>query len=217
MNTFPADELENLAALAALDLLDEAELTAFESMAENDAEAQALLSRHRQTAAMLLDAAKPLQPPPILRDRLLARLPGAAQTVRPNEFSLQPGIWIVRSGEQPWEETGIPGIRRKRLHFDAKRQYASNLVSMKAGSVYPKHWHADLEELYMLSGEVRLSGQTLGIGDYCRADPGTFHDPVIATTDCVFIAFASSKDQVVSPMAFGHWLSHKLRRFVLRN
>lgn len=217
MNTFPADELETLAALAALDLLDEAERAGFASLAEQDAEAEALLARHRQTAEALLDAVRPLQPPPRLRDRLLARLPGSAQANRSGEFPLQPGIWIVRSGEQPWEETGLPGIRRKRLHFDAKRQYASNLVSMKAGSVYPKHWHADLEELYMLSGEVRLSGLTLGVGDYCRSDPGTFHDPVVATSDCVFIAFASVKDQVVSPLAFGQWLAHKLTRLARRD
>jgi quercetin dioxygenase-like cupin family protein len=217
MNDSPADELETLAALAALESLDEAQRTALESFAEHNAEAKVLLARHRQTAAALLDAAKPLQPPPVLRDRLLARLPSAGQANRPGEFPLKPGIWIMRSGKQAWEETGIPGIRRKRLHFDAKRQHSSNLVSMKAGSVYPKHWHADLEELYMLSGEVRLSGQTLGVGDYCRADPGTIHDPVVATSDCLFIAFTSSKDQILSPLAFGQWLAHKLTRFARRD
>lgn len=204
MNTLSPDDLETLAALAALDWLAEAERAALE------AGAPASLPRHLETAAALLEAAPPRQPPPALRERLLARLPGAAGAA---EFLLAEGIVIIRSGRKPWEETGFPGIRRKRLYFDERRRYASNLVSMRAGSVYPRHWHADLEELYMLSGEVRLGGHTLGPGDYCRADPGTVHAPVVAESDCVFVAMSSAKDQILSPLAIGQWLAGRLARW----
>lgn len=211
-----SDELETLAALNALGLLDEAERLAFESLAEAGGEAHRLAQRSGKTAEALLEAARPLQPPPALRERLLARLPGATQASRTGETVLEPGILLVRSGQKPWQETGIPGIRRKLLHFDPERNYASNLVSMKAGSVYPRHWHADLEELYMLSGQVTLGGHTLGVGDYCRAEPGTIHASVTATSDCVFIAFASSKNQILSPSSFIVWLAQKMTRFVRR-
>lgn len=204
MNTPLPDELESVAVLHALGLLEEAERREFESLAEADGEVKALASKHGRTAAVLLEAANPRRPAPALRERLLARLPGAAQQAsRPGEILLGPGILLVRSQKKPWEETGIPGIRRKLLHLDTERNYASNLVSMEAGSVYPSHWHADIEELYMLSGQVILSGHALDAGDYCRAEPGTVHDPVVAASDCVFIAFVSTKNQMLRPSAAG--------------
>jgi anti-sigma factor ChrR (cupin superfamily) len=77
------------------------------------------------------------------------------------------------------------------LYVDKVRNYVSNLISMTAGTIYPRHRHADLEELFMLSGEIRLSGHRLKFGDYCRAEPGTIHEEVVATSDCMFIALAS--------------------------
>lgn len=213
MNTPLPDDLPTLAALHALGLLEGPEQSTFEALAATDGEAQALASRHGQTAAALLEAASPAPPPPALREQLLARLSGAAQAAQPAEIVLEPGILLVRSQQKPWEETGIPGIRRKRLHFDPERKFASNLVSMAAGSVYPRHWHADLEELYMLAGQVTLHGHALGVGDYCRAEPGTIHDSVVATSDCVFIAFASTKNQTLSPASFTVWLAHRLTRW----
>ncbi len=213
MNTPLPDDLPTLAALHALGLLEEPEQSAFESQARTDGAAQALAAKHGQTAAALLEAASPMPPPPALRERLLARLPGAAQPAQSAEMVLEPGILLVRSQQKPWEETGIPGIRRKRLHFDPERKFASNLVSMAAGSVYPRHWHADLEELYMLAGQVILHGHTLGVGDYCRAEPGTIHAPAVAVSDCVFIAFASTKNQTLSPASFAVWLAHRLTRW----
>jgi anti-sigma factor ChrR (cupin superfamily) len=217
MNTPPSDdELQTLAALNALGLLDKTEQEAFARLTEADRAAQAWAERHTQTASALLEAARPQAPSPALRERMLALLPNVAATAGIGESELAPGIMIVRNEEKPWQETGIPGIRRKLLHFDPKRKFSSNLVSMKAGSVYPSHWHADLEELFMLSGQVTLSGHKLTAGDYCRAEPGTIHASVIATSDCVFIALASSKNQFLAPASMMVWLGHKLKNWVSR-
>jgi hypothetical protein len=47
----------------------------------------------------------------------------------------------------------------------------------------------------MVSGEVMISGHRLKSGDYCRAETGTFHDEVMAETDCMFIALASQDNE----------------------
>jgi len=201
MNTPLPDEFESLAALHALGLLEGPQAHEFEAQAA-DGEAKTQALRYRQTAADLLEVASPRQPPPSLRERLLARLPGGGKPAAPpGEIDLGPGILLVRGQQKPWEETGIPGIRRKTLHFDAGRNYASNLVSMAAGSVYPRHWHSDIEELYLLSGQVRLNGHLLDVGDYCRAEPGSVHEDVVAASDCVFIALASANNEFRRPAA----------------
>jgi len=193
--SYLTDDRESAAALYALGLLEGEEPRILECLAETDAELQALMMRHCRGAEWLLEAPASKTPPPTLRDRLLARLPGKARPAQVSDLLIAPGILLVKGGDKPWQETGIPGIRHKLLHFDAERDYASNLVSMKAGSVYPAHRHADIEELFMLSGEAKLGPHSFGIGDYCRAEAGTFHDPVIAETDCVFIALASGRNE----------------------
>ena len=194
------EELQELAALYALGLLEETQRPAFESRLAEDREAAALALKYRQASEALLESVPAVTPPPGVRERLLARLPGGSgESLKPEEFFLSPGILLVRGQQKPWEETGIPGIRRKTLFHDPERNYASSLVSMSVGSVLPRHLHADIEELYMLSGQVRLSGQTLRMGDYCRADPGSLHDEVVAESDCVFIAMASTRNDYRLP------------------
>ena len=196
MSPSDPDQTQELAALYALGLLEGPQRSAFESRMAEDGEADALAAKYRQATEALLECVPAREPPPGLRAQMLARLPGGAKpSLQPEEIFLGPGILLVRGQQKPWEETGIPGIRRKTLFYDPPRNYASNLVSMRAGSVFPSHWHADLEELYMLSGQVRLSGHTLSVGDYCRAEPGSLHGEVVAESDCVFIALASTKNE----------------------
>jgi anti-sigma factor ChrR (cupin superfamily) len=62
-----------------------------------------------------------------------------------------------------------------------------SLYRMKAGCVYPGHRHDGLEELYLLSGTLLVEGLQLNAGDYCRAELGSSHAPIVALTDCEFL------------------------------
>jgi hypothetical protein len=46
---------------------------------------------------------------------------------------------------------------------------------MDAGAHYPSHSHAEIEELFMLSGDLHVEGQLMRSGDYCRGDSGSVH------------------------------------------
>ena len=72
------------------------------------------------------------------------------------------------------------------------------LVRMEPGIRYPAHRHVDLEELYILEGDLRVQGVTMRPGDYCRADAGTVHDEVSTEKGAVFIVMSSELDK---PMA----------------
>ncbi len=110
-------------------------------------------------------------------------------------IDLAPGILLVRAGRLAWRETGVAGIRYKPLFVDARRRYASSLVTMAPGATYPRHRHAQTEELFMLAGDMRLDGHVLQSGDYCRAEAGTRHEPLSTETGCTFVALAALGDE----------------------
>ena len=189
MKLHKINELQSLAALQALGLLNDTEKQTLDSLLLGQEEARAALIRFERTASMLAAMAPEKQPPSALRECLLTQISGSG--AQQAELNIAPGLLLVFAEHKDWQETGVPGVRVKTLYVDKVRNYASNLVSMSAGSIYPRHSHADLEELFMLSGDILLSGHRLKPGDYCRAEPNSIHEEVVATNDCMFIALAS--------------------------
>ncbi|MDD5322426.1 MAG: cupin domain-containing protein [Methylococcales bacterium] len=189
MKVHKINELQSLAALQALGILDDTEKQTFDSLLAEQEETRAALIKFERTAPMLAALAPEKQPPTALRECLLRQVSGSG--LQQAKMNIAPGLLLVFAEHMDWQETGVPGVRVKTLYVDKRRNYASNLVSMTAGSIYPRHRHTDLEELFMLSGDIRLSGHRLKFGDYCRAEPGTIHDEVVAISDCMFIALAS--------------------------
>lgn len=198
MTEGPAIDFESRVACYVLGLMDAREREAFAREIAQDEAA------HRQVVAieaMLLQVGAGVtaaRPPAALRERLMDRVRNTPVEPAPARIELSPGVLLVFGERLDWQDTPIPGVRVKPLHIDPARRYASSLVSMAQGAVYPPHVHGDVEELFMVSGAVRISGHRMQPGDYCRADAGTLHDEVIAETDCVFIVLASQHNRMVS-------------------
>jgi anti-sigma factor ChrR (cupin superfamily) len=191
MTEDPPDDLETRAALYALGLMGSDERVSFARCLERDAAARELVAELECALLRIGQDVTVERPPASLRDRLIQRV--RQETARPAEarIELSAGVLLVLGDRLAWEDTRVPGVRVKPLHVDTARRYASSLVSMAKGAVYPRHRHAALEELFMVSGEASISGHRMKSGDYCRADTGTLHDEVIAETDCLFLALAS--------------------------
>lgn len=185
------DELQ-ASALYALELLEGEEKQAFESVWRDDPLLQHEVMELRETWTALAALAPPVAPPASLRERLLTSIKKAAPEPPPVErITLSPGVFLQFSNNMAWRETGIPGIKVKSLHVDPERRYATSLIMMAAGAVYPPHNHKDIEELFMLSGDVIVAGHTIQPGDYCRAESGTWHDAIRSENGCTFLALAS--------------------------
>lgn len=200
MNSDQTDDLATLAALYALGHLEGGERATFETLLrERQEPATDPLDRFRGVVDALAWGAPPKEPPPTLRERLLEQ---ARQESSPRSdlarIDLAPGILLVRAGHLAWRETGVAGIRYKPLFVDARRRYASSLVTMAPGTTYPRHRHAQAEELFLLAGDMRLDGHVLQSGDYCRAEAGTQHEPLTTETGCTFIALASLHDEFIA-------------------
>lgn len=73
----------------------------------------------------------------------------------------QKGLLIARSEAMEWQPAGA-GIWTKPLFVDPDRQYATSLVRMDKGIHYPAHRHEDVEELYLLAGDLLVEGHSMG-------------------------------------------------------
>jgi anti-sigma factor ChrR (cupin superfamily) len=141
-----------------------------------------------------LAAAAPVTPPPGLKDRLMSRIADAPR--KPGVVFDGSGILLARSAELPWREL-FPGVEGKLLHGDRERQYTTSLMRLAPGTKYPSHEHKDVEEIYVLSGDLQIEGVTAGPGDYCRAEAHTVHREAYTTNGCLFLVVASRHNRVL--------------------
>ena len=105
--------------------------------------------------------------------------------------------WVVSTPHEPleseWEEVA-PGISCNLLATDAEKGRVSMLVRLAPGAAYPPHRHAEVEELYLLEGELMIDDKTLYPGDYNRAEPGTGDQHVWSETGCTCVLLTSTRD-----------------------
>lgn len=208
MNDDSAYDLETQAALYALGHLQGEERLAFEeALRKGQGGAAAHLSKFKRVAAALAWGITSTQEPPSeLRARLVDRLHQERRSspYSPGRVALAPGITLVLAEQLAWRPTSVPGVQCKPLFVDPERRYASSLVMMAPGTTYPRHRHAQTEELFMLSGDIRVGGHMLRCGDYCRSEAGTCHETLYTETGCTFIALASLDDELFPEESGSH-------------
>lgn len=135
-------------------------------------------------------------PPPGLREDLLARVARAAAPA--GVLLRQAGLLIARSSDVPWQPGALPGLFSRPLFVDPRRRYGTELVRMEPGTRFPSHRHVELEELFMLEGDLHVHGVVMGPGDYCRADAGSVHDEVHTETGALFIVMSSQANELLA-------------------
>ena len=127
-----------------------------------------------------------LRPHRSLEERLLRRIAAEAGGVPCSTIDL------------PWREpewTDVSrGIRCKILAEDSANHVVNLLVRLEAGTAYPPHVHAGVEELYLLDGELWIEDHKLRAGDYNRREPGTRDERVWSETGCTCLLITSTRD-----------------------
>jgi hypothetical protein len=129
-----------------------------------------------------------LRPPRSLHSRLAWRI------ATDNEGRTQLPERSLEQGPR-WAEVA-PGISCAVLARDEGRHYVSMLVRLAPGTDYPPHTHADIEELYLLDGELWIDDRKLHPGDYNRAEPGTSDRRVWSETGCTCLLMTSMRDEL---------------------
>ena len=156
------------------------------------------LSHHVETIAQLAGqqpAAASLE----LRERLLAKLqkpkPAKPAAQKPEVVFDHLGLLVVRSAAMNWQASPVQGVWIKPLFVDEERMYATTLVRLQPGVHYPPHRHAEIEEVYILAGDLKFKNLELCQGDYCRAEGGTAHTESFSKNGCLLLITTSIHDQ----------------------
>ncbi len=91
-------------------------------------------------------------------------------------------------------QEAAPGVFYKVLAGDTERNRLSMVVRLGPGAEYPPHTHADVEQLYLLRGQLWIDHRKLNPGDYNCAEAGTADARVWSETGCTCILVTSSSD-----------------------
>ena len=138
----------------------------------------------------------PEAPSAKLRERVLDKIgseagAGHSSTIEKN------GMRFMLSSLMPWEGTAIAGIETKVLFRDARSGIVTQLVRMSPGTIFPHHRHAEVEDCYVLEGDLTLSGVEMKAGDYCRAEPGSIHTEITTRGGNVILLIASERNELL--------------------
>ncbi|AFY94982.1 hypothetical protein Cha6605_4023 [Chamaesiphon minutus PCC 6605] len=193
-----------LAPLYALDLLDleerlwiEAQILACPDLAEELASYQAAVAVIPYSAPVVPIAAD-------LKSRLFDRLDAPAESqlgldavpAQPEISSVEssaPATIAIRSGELEWQPYRAAGVEVAVLFIDPLNRMCSAIVKAADGVIYPLHQHQEIEEIYMLEGELEIAGQVYLAGDYIRSSANSIHPPA-TTKGCKFLIRACIDD-----------------------
>jgi anti-sigma factor ChrR (cupin superfamily) len=193
MHTATDEEASGRAALYALGALGAEEARAFEEHLEAGCAACAAEAAEFAAAVEALAyAAPPAEPPPSVRERLLARVAGVEQVEEETRgASSAPasggevkdsagatpgaGFFILRAAEGEWRPTDDAGVSFKLLYADRERGTLTTLVRMEPGARIPAHRHLGVEQCLVLEGDVRSGPHRMGAGDFNCSLPDSVH------------------------------------------
>ena len=191
------------AAVYALGCTSAEDRLAFESHLSQCASCAAELSELAETLVAIAKEDEPIAP--IIHgdmrqnflERLQARGGSPASEAKNGILLDQAGVLISRPESMDWQLASASGIWAKPLFTDPRTHSVTSLVRMDPGVHYPPHRHAGAEEVFLLSGDLNLEGQSMKSGDYCHAETGSVHGESYTKSGCLFILRASEFDEVL--------------------
>ncbi len=189
----------DLAPLYVLDLLSQPERDWVAQQIIEDPALAEELAQYEMAATALPYSLPPLAIADNLKERLFTQLelpPPETQTevsVRASVPQNSEAFWTVRAQEVEWQSHPVPGVEISIFYTDQVARRISGLFRAEPGMQYPPHRHAEVEEIYMLSGDLIIGEQVYGAGDYIRSHPGSIHSPY-TKTGCMFFFHTSMDD-----------------------
>ena len=150
----PVEEGRERAALYALGALRGDEAREFEQhLGAGCTVCAAEVEAFAAVVAGLGHAAQPQALRAEVRARMLERV-GVENLTEDRPVIDKDGVRFVRAAGMAWQQGNAPAVEIKTLFHDAQRSYNTFLVRMAPGAMLRPHRHADIEESYVLEGDL---------------------------------------------------------------
>ncbi len=204
MEIMPDEEFNILAALRALDTIDESESRALEEKLQESPELQSEFDAFEAAIAAIAYTAPFVPVAPDLKHRLFQRIAELSPTpteevnskpVIPAAENNTPSV-IVRSQNVKWRKYKVSGISFANLYVDQEKREFTCLMRLEAGVKFPLHRHGGLEEVFMLEGDLEVEGELCHPGDYIRSFPNSIHGPV-SHSGCLLLVKSSLDNEML--------------------
>ena len=188
VHTRPTEETWDRAALYLLGGMQAEEASDFEKHLGVCPQCRKEVSSLRLLVDGLVLAGPEAEPPPGLRERVLAR------TRAPYTLFAEEG--------RAWLPSGVPGVDLCQLWLDATNERQTILIRMAAGAELPHHEHGGKEECYVIRGDLHDGDLLLRTGDYIRFELGTRHS-ISSRDGCLLLVTSSLRDSATEPPPAG--------------
>lgn len=186
--------LDDLAALHALDALDNDDLIWAETQGAEMSEFLLAVDQYRSVAAELAYGAEPVPMADGLKDRLFQRL--VAET--PQQLPTAIADLVQQSQTVQWQPYDPnPSVLIATLTCDPAQRHIQYFVRSWDQVIFPRHRHAGKEEVIVLEGDLKIGDQTYHPGDRIYSDPGTEHQPQ-TLNGCLLCISTSLDDEIFS-------------------
>jgi anti-sigma factor ChrR (cupin superfamily) len=198
-----SEQQQEHAALCALGLLSAEEQVQFAAEVRANTELREFLWSFQSTLDRVLLAGPKPPVPAALKVKVLDRIrAGMTEQARAGQNRIQrnaPELQFRKATETAgWKALPIAGAWIKLLSFEPRRGYAVLLGKLDPGVRYPAHVNLGPEDFYILSGDLHVSGNELGPGDFHHADAGSRHGENYSVTGCTLLAVLTVDDPLVS-------------------
>jgi anti-sigma factor ChrR (cupin superfamily) len=147
-----------------------------------------------EAATLAMAALTPLaRPSAALKAKVMERIRHTPQASPARQAP--PVFSLVRASEkEEWIQLPEPGASVKLLSLNEKEGYAVVMGKLGPGAHYPAHTHIGPEEVYVVSGDLKIGGDYLGAGDFHHAAAGSTHEINHSEKGCVIIAVLTVAD-----------------------
>ncbi|MCA1992350.1 MAG: cupin domain-containing protein [Coleofasciculus sp. S288] len=190
-----------LAALYALDVLDEPNRCSVEDAIANFPEFETELAEFQAAVAALAYSAPPVPMADNLKERLFQRIGNITSEQDSTTESSSPLLMSVpalkeRAADVSWEPYSIPGVAIGNLYVDAEKREIACFVRATGSVRFPNHRHAGSEEIVVLEGDLVIDGTSYGSGEYIHSIPGSVHQPE-TYSGCLIFLRTSLDDEII--------------------
>lgn len=170
------EDFSELAALYALDLLEEQNCGLVEEAIAQFPDLQTELAEFQLAVSAIAYSSPPVPLATNLKDRLFQRI-AISEEDTTTKSTTSVSALKEKAAVVDWEPHSIPGVMIGKLSLDLEKREIVCFVRAKAGMSLPKHRHAGNEEIVVLEGDLVFDGEIYGSGECIRSGPGSAHQP----------------------------------------